>query len=227
MDCKPSFDLYALPKDLFKQVFSFCNEKTFELMLENYTLPRLILMHSKYDHDEAIECLATIGDLPSVQILLHFQSTQYIIDKTLLIASYYGKLDVVKYLVSIGANIHKNGNDNSALYNATRNGHLEMIQYLVSMGADIHSDNDYTLRCAATKGFLNVVQYLVSIGANIHAYDDYALRYAAGNGHLEVVKYLVSVGADMNCWSRYDPRRWVRHARVVRYLVSLQNSLIK
>ena len=56
-------------------------------------------------------------------------------DFSLRIAATNGYLDVVKYLVSKGANIHAPGND-AALRGAAYNGHLQIVQYLISIGID-------------------------------------------------------------------------------------------
>ena len=47
-----------------------------------------------------------------------------------------GHLNIVQYLVSIGANIH--ASDDQALRLAAENGHLEIVQYLVSIGIYIY-----------------------------------------------------------------------------------------
>lgn len=51
-------------------------------------------------------------------------------------ASRYGNLMCVKYLVSVGADIHVD--DDYSLRCSARYGHLEVVKYLVSLGADIN-----------------------------------------------------------------------------------------
>ncbi len=57
---------------------------------------------------------------------------------SLILASAEGHLEVVKYLVSEGADIHAE-NDCAARW-ASRKGHLEVVKYLVLEGADIHAE---------------------------------------------------------------------------------------
>lgn len=102
-----------------------------------------------------------------------------------------GNLEVLKYLVENGADIH--AAKDSALSSAAFNGHLEIVKYLVEHGADIHSEHNRALRWAAERGYLEIVNYLVEHGANIHAKNDYALRKAEKYGHTEVVEYLKEV----------------------------------
>ncbi|OUM61687.1 hypothetical protein PIROE2DRAFT_26240, partial [Piromyces sp. E2] len=48
-----------------------------------------------------------------------------------------GHIDVVKYLVEQGANIHQeNYNYDTPLYIACKNGHEDIVKYLVEQGAD-------------------------------------------------------------------------------------------
>ncbi|EAX86793.1 hypothetical protein TVAG_402920 [Trichomonas vaginalis G3] len=114
-------------------------------------------------------------------------------------ASAYGQLEVVKYLVSLGAEKHKD-----ALYFAAYEGHLEVVKILVTVGKHRVNESKWGLTpiiAASQRGQLEVVKYLISVGARIQLndYDEYsAIVWAAGNGHLEVVKYLVSIGGDYN-----------------------------
>ncbi len=104
-------------------------------------------------------------------------------------ASGHGHLDIVQYLVYLGANIH--AYNEHALQLAAREGHLEIVQYLVSLGANIHANNNAALQSAAKEGHLEVVLYLVSLGADI-LNDNYALRWSSKHGILNVVQYLLS-----------------------------------
>ena len=54
-------------------------------------------------------------------------------DAAIQLASYFGHLDVVRYLVSQGANI--NTDDNYAVRSASWRGHLDVVAYLVFQGA--------------------------------------------------------------------------------------------
>ncbi len=153
-----------------------------------------------------------------------------------------GYLDLVKDLVSVGADVRYNRS--AALQFAAKNGRLEVVKYLVEMGADFRVKFDYPIRIAAEKGHLEVVKYLVSLGVDpfvdiLLGEDEYLedmyvdIKYgvqfktlmisACSHGHLEVVKYLVSLGGDI----RYKENLPLLcacgggHLEVVKYLVSL------
>ena len=72
------------------------------------------------------------------------QSTDYTKTNSLEYYAKYGILKVVKYLVSMGADIHS---DNEyAIRYASRDGHLAVVKYLVSVGADINASHGYAIR---------------------------------------------------------------------------------
>ena len=132
-------------------------------------------------------------------------------------AAQKGYLDIVKYLVEQGANIHAS----DALCGSSYNGHFDIVKYLVEQGANIHASDDGALRWASESGCLDIVKYLVEQGANIHAGYDYALRFASENGHLDIVKYLVEHGADIHAGNDYALQGASVHGYLdtVRYLV--------
>jgi len=140
-------------------------------------------------------------------------------DSSVKSACWNGRLEILKYLVSRGADIHA-GND-SSVRQASIKGHLEVVKYLVSQGADIHAGN--TVEWASQKGHLEVVKYLVDMGADIHSNDDHAVRYASAQGHLEVIKYLVSQCADIHAGDDHAVRCASEkgYLDVVKYLVDM------
>ena len=123
------------------------------------------------------------------------------INKLLLQSSKSGELDIVKYALKKGADIHAGEyttTSEDALALASEYNRLDIVKYLIESGADVNGDNNIALRNASTKGHLEIVKYLVENGANIHDYYEESLLKAAANGHLEVVKYLVERGANVN-----------------------------
>lgn len=78
-------------------------------------------------------------------------------------ASYYGNLNVVKYLVENGVDLRAE-NDYSVRA-ASQNGRLKVVKYLVENGADFRAENDYSVRAANRLGYIGVVDYLVEKGS--------------------------------------------------------------
>ncbi|PVU88970.1 hypothetical protein BB559_005283 [Furculomyces boomerangus] len=114
---------------------------------------------------------------------------------TLQEASSNGYLDIVKYLVKSGVNIHEN--NEIALKEASENGYLDVVKYLVEKGADIHADQDWALGMASKSGYLDIVEYLVEKGAKVQARENFALGIACWNKRLDIAKYLIENGADI------------------------------
>jgi len=145
-------------------------------------------------YEQTKHTVESVCDNGNIKTVKHIIFHTHVRDFALGWSSFGGHLEVVKYLVSVGANIHA---DNAhALRWSAENGHLEVVKFLVSIGANIHADDDFAFRWSAENGHLEVVKYLVNIGANIHAYDDYALRWSTTNGHPEVIEYLTSYCAN-------------------------------
>lgn len=99
-------------------------------------------------------------------------------------------MEVVKYLIDKGGNIHAADNDgDTASIHAARSGHLGVVKHLVEMcGADIHANNsegNTALHSAAYEGHTDVVKYLVEEReADVHATNNHgqtALMEAACN----------------------------------------------
>ena len=74
------------------------------------------------------------------------------IDQLCIDASNSGSLKIVKFLVSLGANIHAYQNRDQAVRYASFHGHLEVVKFLVSVGANIHANYDHAVIAASEKG---------------------------------------------------------------------------
>jgi ankyrin repeat protein len=83
------------------------------------------------------------------------------LNKLLINACRDGDLELVKYCLREGANIH--AQNDFALRWASQNGHIEVVKYLVSQGADIHTFDDLALQWASENGHIEVVKYLNSL----------------------------------------------------------------
>ena len=104
---------------------------------------------------------------------LFSEYSKYDKDQALIYASGNGKLELVKYLVELGADI--TAQDNYALREASYEGHLPVVKYLVEHGADISANDNQAVIYASENGHLPVVQYLVENDADVTAEDNYAI----------------------------------------------------
>ena len=85
----------------------------------------------------------------------------------LICASKNNNLEIVKYLVDVGADLNAEGGhyNKTALMYASENGRLEMVKYLVEKGADVNQKGGYyyktALMLASLNGHLSIVKFLV------------------------------------------------------------------
>ena len=92
-------------------------------------------------------------------IFAHRSGEDVYINYQLRWAARGGHLDIVKYLVSVGADIH-DCYPHAALCHAAANGHLDVVKYLISLGADVHAEDDGALRWAERNKHTEVAEYL-------------------------------------------------------------------
>lgn len=123
----------------------------------------------------------------------------------LIAAARNGQAETVEFLLSKGANIHlQNDEQGNALIAAARNGQYEVVELLLSKGADVNAQNagqGFALNAAARNGQNKTVEVLLDRGADINAQNarhGSALNAAARNGHLAIVQLLLEKGADVN-----------------------------
>jgi len=94
----------------------------------------------------------------------------------LYMASYFGYLPIIEYLVENGANIHQvetKANWN-ALHFAVKRGHTSVVEYLINAGSDWNAKTGY--------GDTPLI---------------IACRFNKNNSHLEIIKMLLTLGTDI------------------------------
>jgi hypothetical protein len=136
----------------------------------------------------------------------------------LAIAARAASLDVLKYLISVGADLNARTPVNetplmlaSFFFDDTLSGpraferHERAVRLLVGAGADLENDPHYytPLSYAAYQGNQRVVHFLIERGARVNAdavngatYINTPLMMAAIQGHESIVRTLLQAGAD-------------------------------
>lgn len=141
---------------------------------------RALFISVKNNNLEIIEFIVSIN--PSV-----------LLNAALLFACEEKNFNLVKHLVSQGADIHYN-NDEPLIRSITTSiytsENLELIKYLVSFGVDIHVHNELPLLRAAISGNLELVKFWISQGA-IVSYD--IIYESARNGNRNVFDFLIGL----------------------------------
>ena len=121
-----------------------------------------------------------------------------------MLASLNGKLEIVKELIRLGANVNvKDGHKFSALMYVCKIGNYEIVQELLNNGAEIDFIDGLTpLMIASQCGHLQIVQELLNRGANIDAHItdiyDTPLQCAVRIQNIDIVKELITRGANVN-----------------------------
>ena len=99
------------------------------------------------------------------------------------LASRYGNLEIVKYLVEKGANINeKNERGLTAFWFASRNSHLEIVKYLIEKGANINEKDEdgMTALLFASRYYHHseTVRYLIEKSADLWLKTKNTQKYA-------------------------------------------------
>lgn len=123
----------------------------------------------------------------------------------LAIASLNGHIDVVRFLLEHGADVHRlcGRKKYTVLGMAARNGHSQIVQTLLEAGCDPNAPTyAYGKTClfvATANNYFHVVRILLQAGADVHhSMNKLILHEACWRGHLEVVHLLIERGADVN-----------------------------
>jgi ankyrin repeat protein len=148
------------------------------------------------------------------------------IDELMLEMSIEGKLDVVKYLITKGANIRYNDDvifhkaiynnnvdimrfclekgvdyhmkDNYPLMTSVRSNNLEMVKLLIEYGADPHVDENINFYVSIGRGHVDIFKYFLELGFDVCANGNYAIQVATKNDNFEIIKLLINKGADIH-----------------------------
>ncbi len=153
---------------------------------------------------------ATNGDLGQIKTILSDNPTQ-VNDKDarnntpLHLAAGGGHLEVVKFLVSKGADINLGDNENSPpIVNAALRSHPEIVRFMLDNGASatLADDNGATaLHFGCMGGDTLIVRMLLDKGADVNAVTNGGLSpimYAAYRGKPDALRLMAEKGADLN-----------------------------
>ncbi|VUD56296.1 hypothetical protein TDB9533_01949 [Thalassocella blandensis] len=127
----------------------------------------------------------------------------------LMVASCWGHLNVVEYLLDMGANIEeKNKNGLAPIVFACQSGMHEVAELLLRRGADnrvLNADGESLLMVASMQGNLDTIKVLLDSGLDASYQDDAgytAAMYTAFNrdkiSGVDILKLLIEKGADIN-----------------------------
>lgn len=136
-------------------------------------------------------------------------------------ASHYGHLDIVKYLVGIGADV--SSDRNYPLRVAIKHGYTDMVKYLVSEGCDISVLDSWGITMPFAEGDFEMVKLLVEYGVDLMIDNGHPFRLACKNNRFEVVKYLIETGLKVtsNANEVYQSVLSLGRMKIANYLTDL------
>jgi ankyrin repeat protein len=118
-------------------------------------------------------------------------------------ASQVAAPNLVRRLLSAGADVNAGSFGETPLMAAAGFGHAEIVEMLLASGADVHAISDEptpetALDQAAGGGHAGIVGRLLELGVDVEGADDEItpLMNAAELGHLETIRVLLDAGAD-------------------------------
>jgi ankyrin repeat protein len=144
-------------------------------------------------------------------------------------------LEMIKYLVHIGAKFHIE----IALLRASTYGHLELIKYLVNENNGIlnhrtefvHFDDSEYYHCLSTTREYNYVSWYIEDDLAV-TYGEEALLKAAQNGYKDVVEYFINQKVNINARNCYGMTSLSlavihHHSGVAEYLLNKEALQVK
>ena len=122
-----------------------------------------------------------------------------------MIAAQYGKIDAVRCLLNLKADITKQRRQLSAVHFAAQYGHKDVLELLLEHTGDADVDFEATsdntpLMFAVRYGHTEVVKLLIEKGANVSRGDKkvwHSLHRAATAGRTELVELLLEKVSDL------------------------------
>lgn len=146
-----------------------------------------------------VDYYATSNNIEIVKLLADTQTDFISYSASALIeCAISGKLDMVRFLLSLGADV---ANDCSLIGLSAGRGNLTMTELLLESGIRGACYLTTALNTSAKYGDLDEIKLLIDYGADIHAGNESALQLAIIYGEFEVVKLLIDSGADIRVLS--------------------------
>ena len=128
----------------------------------------------------------------------------------LTVAAIKGNLDLMKFMISQGADITTIDREGSnLLHNAAANGHLEVVEYLIDQNFDVNTadgNGNTALLFASSLNNLELVKYLLEQGADVQAESTNgttAMLNGVFSGNVEIIKLLQDHGLSVD-----HPNQW-------------------
>lgn len=142
-------------------------------------------------------------------------------------------VQLVKWLISKGANIHSFTSEGTPLHKAIQNKHVRIAKYLIQKDSDINTadkNNETVYHIAVQKGLIDIVKLLNKKGIDINLqnkWNEKALCMAIGYKQPEVAEFLIHKGIRLNCQERVPKGNTTLHLAARNGFLKIATTLIK
>jgi ankyrin repeat protein len=152
-----------------------------------------------YYEEQLFEAVKTedyerIKDLTIPKTSIHIYNNQ-----PLRIACGLGNLDMIKFLIKLGADIH--ASPYGPLYEACKSGHLHVVDFILSQDFSFVKEMRHALEIAASGGHLKIIMALYQKCKGTDYMMDamqHGFIHACEEGKVEVAEFLLSRGVDIH-----------------------------
>lgn len=163
----------------------------------------VVAMTLRKDYGYAMRLAASMGDKPSVLLLLDDKCSTQAHAADLRVAcqeaAFAGHKDIVALLLTEGVDVNARGPPfGDAMQAAMSQNQYDIVEFLAKEGYQ-GQECTTALHQAAWSGYTMVVRYLLGKGADVEAQDPWhvtALHWAACFGHIETLEALLCRGAN-------------------------------
>ncbi len=152
--------------------------------------------------------------------------------KTLYEAAADGDIELVKSLISSGADVNATNDWGwTPLYVAAVIGNGDIVNLLIAKGAHVDEPNqprETPLHLAVSNGHRDIVELLIEKGADFRAADEDGvtpLHTTAEHGYIDIATLLIDKGADVNAkdkwiWTPLHYACWKNHKDTAEFLIT-------
>ncbi|MGD8501864.1 MAG: ankyrin repeat domain-containing protein, partial [Phycisphaerales bacterium] len=175
-----------------------------------------------------------IAELPKKEPVKERPSTQveHAQVKTLHEAASDGDIELIRSLVSSGADVNEQNNWGwTPLYTAVATGHGDIVRLLIAEGADADTPSKAgltPLHFAVNNGNRDIAKLLIKNGADCRTADENGatpLHASAERGHIDIARLLVDNNADIDAkdkwvWTPLFYSCWKNHKDLAEFLIT-------
>lgn len=170
-----------------------------------------------------LETAVRVGNLEMVKYLIEKGNNVHEDNDYIFVtACQEGKICIVIYLIEMGVNV--NVRNSEALCYSCYMGNYDVVRLLIERGVNVNGNHGLGFIDSCMEGYLGIVRMLVEAGLKLGEYGQKGLSMAVSHGKVDVVKYLVEMGVGINV-EMLEIAILMGYYYLVRYLVRVGGKL--